>query len=404
MIRIEEIISSALAGIEETEVAILARELLKTREALALAQQAKGEAEGRAALAERRAVLRNQKLVVVSAPPAESLYDELPQKYEGVTFAPAPRMVSATFLSDDLAKAFIEERISPFSSGIFKPCHCTPTSRCLACQEMDKPSDVKTDFPDQAYTSIETAELRELEACCRIFQESQKRALAERNQALDELDSAKRRIAEIEASAVLAPEQTEAHAGLVLERLLHDLVMAAWDFGADAGIAWDPDADPTKRGIVPYEPEEGLARARAHFAEHGSRSPNSAFSRALQAIRKCLAEAPAVVVPDLEDGDDAWQDAAFKGVNYSAGLRDGYNLAKSRARAIPSDRVLRDGEVKILESERRELALLRQHFQLFEKEHSEDLDEADRAFNARQEVDESLRQHLRANQGGADHV
>lgn len=56
MIRIEEIISNALAGIEETEVAILARELLKTREALALAQQAKGEAEGRAALADRRAV------------------------------------------------------------------------------------------------------------------------------------------------------------------------------------------------------------------------------------------------------------------------------------------------------------------------------------------------------------
>ena len=58
-------------------------------------------------------------------------------------------------------------------------------------------------------------------------------------------------------------------------------------------------------------------------------------------------EAQAVVVPDLEDGDDAWQDAAFKGVNYSAGLRDGYNLAKSRACAIPADRVLGEAEVKV---------------------------------------------------------
>ena len=67
MKRIEEIISNALAGIKETEVAILARELLKTREALALAQQAKGEAEGRAALAERRAAAsRSQWAIDVS--------------------------------------------------------------------------------------------------------------------------------------------------------------------------------------------------------------------------------------------------------------------------------------------------------------------------------------------------
>lgn len=38
-----------------------------------------------------------------------------------------------------------------------------------------------TDFPSQAYTSIETAKLRELEASCQIFFESQQRALAERN-------------------------------------------------------------------------------------------------------------------------------------------------------------------------------------------------------------------------------
>lgn len=141
MSRIDEIVSNALAGIEETEVAILARELLKTREALALAQQAKGEAEGRAALAERRAVLRNQKLVVVSAPPAGSPCDELLQECEGMASAAASRMATLTFLSDDLAKAFIKERICPSSSGVIKPCHCTPTSTCLACQGTDKLGD-----------------------------------------------------------------------------------------------------------------------------------------------------------------------------------------------------------------------------------------------------------------------
>jgi len=33
-------------------------------------------------------------------------------------------------------------------------------------------------------------------------------------------------------------------------------------------------------------PEEGLANSRAHFAKHGSGSPNSEFGRALQAIRE----------------------------------------------------------------------------------------------------------------------
>ena len=83
------------------------------------------------------------------------------------------------------------------------------------------------------------------------------------------------RVAELDARRVVVPEH-----------LLHDLAMAAWDAGADAGIAWDPDAPPEKRGITPLTPEEGLANSRAHFAKHGSGSPNSEFGRALQAIRE----------------------------------------------------------------------------------------------------------------------
>ena len=66
-------------------------------------------------------------------------------------------------------------------------------------------------------------------------------------------------------------------------------------------------------------------------------------------------EAPAVVVPDLEDGDDVWKDAAFIGSDYSAGLRDGYDIAKSRARAIPTDRVLGDGMVAVPREELHQL-------------------------------------------------
>ncbi len=89
--------------------------------------------------------------------------------------------------------------------------------------------------------------------------------------------------------AILAREVVrlrEAQAVVVPESLLHDLAMAAWDEGADAGMVWDPDADPAKRGVVPCTPEEGIAKARDHFARHGSGSPGSAFSRALQAIRE----------------------------------------------------------------------------------------------------------------------
>ena len=143
MSRIDEIISNALAGIEETEVAILARELLKTREDLALAQQAKGEAEGRAALADRRAVLRNQKLAVVSAPPAGSVFDELIRKYEGVTFSRASPVNLKIFRSSDLAKTFIKERIAPDSSGVVN-----------SCQETDKPGEVNTEFVAAAVRTL----------------------------------------------------------------------------------------------------------------------------------------------------------------------------------------------------------------------------------------------------------
>ena len=97
-----------------------------------------------------------------------------------------------------------------------------------------------------------------------------------------EVTTARARVAELEARRAVVPEH-----------LLHDLAMAAWDAGADAGIAWDPDAPPEKRGITPLTPEEGLANSRAHFAKHGSGSPNSEFGRALQAIREHSRAIPA---------------------------------------------------------------------------------------------------------------
>lgn len=96
------------------------------------------------------------------------------------------------------------------------------------------------------------------------------------------LKTARARVADLEARRVVVPEH-----------LLHDLAMAAWDEGADAGIAWDPDAPPEKRGITPLMPEEGLANSRAHFAKHGSGSPNSEFVRALHAIREHASAIPA---------------------------------------------------------------------------------------------------------------
>ena len=94
-----------------------------------------------------------------------------------------------------------------------------------------------------------------------------------------------------EGSAWVPP--AVAPAAVVPENLLHDLAVAAWDEGADAGMVWDPDADPAKRGVVPCTPGEGIAKARDHFAKHGSGSPSSAFSRALQAIREHSRTVPA---------------------------------------------------------------------------------------------------------------
>ena len=88
-------------------------------------------------------------------------------------------------------------------------------------------------------------------------------------------------------------EAVKARRVVVPEHLLHDLAMAAWDAGAEAGIVWDPDAPLEKRGIVLCTPEDGLENSRANFARHGSGSPNSDFCRALQAIREHARAIPA---------------------------------------------------------------------------------------------------------------
>ena len=60
--------------------------------------------------------------------------------------------------------------------------------------------------------------------------------------------------------------------------------------GADAGVVWCPDADMTKRGVVPMTQEEGLEHSRAHFAEHGAGSPTAPFSIAMHNLRSALAK------------------------------------------------------------------------------------------------------------------
>lgn len=103
------------------------------------------------------------------------------------------------------------------------------------------------------------------------------------------------------AEAVEAQAATQA-APAPIEPLIHDLAMAAWDCGADAGDAWCRDADRSKRGIVPMTPEEGFADARRHFSEHGAGSLVAPFSIALEALRAGIAQAAAqaggVVVPE----------------------------------------------------------------------------------------------------------
>jgi len=75
-----------------------------------------------------------------------------------------------------------------------------------------------------------------------------------------------------------------------IEGLLQALAVAAWDEGADAGVVWCPDADMTKRGVVPMTQEEGLEHSRAHFAEHGAGSPTAPFSIAMHNLRSALAK------------------------------------------------------------------------------------------------------------------
>lgn len=211
MTRIDEIVSNALAGIEEAEVAILARELLKTREALALALQARGVAEGRAALADRRAVSGRPRWVAdVSAE-----LDRARTKF------PKPDLLTTAFAEEagELVKAILDgyngkssdvygeaiqaiamvvrlieegdpvHRLTPRVVISGAPSHLSslgPVDRFAACPNNEPcspigcdagegrwprcPTEVGTakapvtNFPDQAYTSIETAKLRELEA------------------------------------------------------------------------------------------------------------------------------------------------------------------------------------------------------------------------------------------------
>lgn len=70
-----------------------------------------------------------------------------------------------------------------------------------------------------------------------------------------------------------------------IESLIHALCMAAWDAGAESGTVWCPDADMSKRGVVPMTQDEGFAHAREHFARHGGGSESSAFDQALAALR-----------------------------------------------------------------------------------------------------------------------
>lgn len=78
-----------------------------------------------------------------------------------------------------------------------------------------------------------------------------------------------------------------------VESLIHAVAMAAWDHGADCGTVWCPDADMSKRGVVPCTQEEGFQESRAHFAKHGSGSPVGEFEVALNALRARLQSAPA---------------------------------------------------------------------------------------------------------------
>lgn len=73
-----------------------------------------------------------------------------------------------------------------------------------------------------------------------------------------------------------------------IETLIHNLAMAAWDAGCESGVVWCPDADMSKRGVVPMTQEDGLRDSREHFAAHGGGGAASEFDSALRALRRQL--------------------------------------------------------------------------------------------------------------------
>jgi len=192
----------------------------------------------------------------------------------------------------------------------------------------------------------------------------------------------------------------------VPESLLHDLALAAWDEGADAGMAWDPDADPAKRGVVPCTPEEGIAKARDHFAKHGSGSPSSAFSRALQAIRENSRSVPAGRVLERAAWLTIDEMANALVLEFGTPLAAARGFAKAIAdasiakgsRAIPADRVLGEGMVAVDADELRALERVR-----MEAEYVKDAFQQMGEFSQMEGIMRALHEldSLRANQGGA---
>lgn len=144
-----------------------------------------------------------------------------------------------------------------------------------------------------------------------------------------------------------------------IESLIHALCMAAWDAGAESGTVWCPDADMSKRGVVPMTQDEGFAHAREHFARHGGGSESSAFDQALAALRAELEriQAAQVVVP--EPTMEEWQEIAAKShvhgdlAHFLSGAANYGIWIRSRLRTA------QPGEVIANEEELRRLRLLR---------------------------------------------
>jgi hypothetical protein len=144
---------------------------------------------------------------------------------------------------------------------------------------------------------------------------------------VDGLDAANAAIARLRSSA-----------SQDVETLIHAVAMAAWDHGAECGIVWDPDADMSKRGVVPLTQEEGLQHSREHFAEHGTGSPVGPFEKALAALYSRLRSSPVPVA----DGptDEECRAIVAEGIKDEDGeidvfglIHSGYELAMSRSPA-----------------------------------------------------------------------